>query len=127
MKSNRLTIRINKPVHEVFTFSITPPNSTHWITGIVKEETSEWPIKVGTTYKLQDKSSEWFEVIVTAIKQDDVVEWISKDKNYHCRYTLRSINDNTTELEYHEWVDTGNLEEPFTQDILEKLKQVLEK
>ena len=126
MKDNKLTIRINKPVSKVFAFTITPPNSTLWINSIVKEETNEWPIRMGTIYKLQDNKGEYSEVVVTAIKENKIVEWVSKNKNYHCRYTYRSIDKNTSELEYYEWVDSGELEEPFSLEILEKLKSVLE-
>jgi len=126
MKRNKLNIRINKPVHTVFTFTITPPNSTLWTSSLVKEETNEWPIRIGTIYKLQNKNGEDSEVVVTAIKENEYVEWISKDRNYHCRYTFKSIDENDSELEYYEWVDKGDLEEPFTLNILEKLKSVLE-
>jgi len=30
-------------------------------------------------------------------------------------------------MEYFEWVKTGDVEDPFTQDILDKLKLVIEK
>ena len=126
VNENKLTIRINRPVHEVFTFAITPPNSTRWINSIVKEETNEWPISIGTIYKLQDKNGGFSEVVVTAIRENKFVEWVSKDQVYHCRYTFNSIDKNTSELEYHEWVDEGELEEPFTLDVLEKLKSVVE-
>ena len=126
MRDNKLTIQINKPVSKVFAFTITPPNSTLWINSIDKEETNEWPIRVGTIYKLQDNKGEYSEVIVTAIKENKSVEWVSKNKNYHCRYTYRSIDKNTSELEYYEWIDGGELEEPFSLEILEKLKSVLE-
>ncbi len=126
MKDNKLTIKINKSVHEVFMFTITPPNSTLWIDGVVEEKTNEWPIRVGTIYKLKNKKGEYSEVIVTNIKENQIVEWVSKDKTYHCRYSFRTIDKNITELEYFEWVDKGELKEPFTLVMLEKLKRVLE-
>jgi len=127
MKDNKLTIQINKPVHEVYLFTITPPNSTRWIPSVVKEETNEWPVKRGTVYTLQTKEGAFSEVIVIDIKNDEFVEWISKDRNYHCRYSFKLVNENMTELEYHEWVDDGELKEPFMLEILQKLKSVLEK
>ena len=126
MKENKLTIRINRSIHEVFKFTITPPNSTRWIPSVIKEEINEWPIRVGTVYKLQNKDNESSEVKVIAIRENGLVEWISKNQNYHCRYTFKSIDKNITELKYYEWVNKGRLEEPFTLEILEKLKQILE-
>ena len=127
MKDNRLTIQIKKPIDEVFSFTITPPNSTLWIKSVIKEETNEWPIRIGTVYKLQNKNGEYSEVVVAALKENKFVEWISKDQVYHCRYTFKNIDKNTTELEYYEWVDEGELEEPFTLDVLKKLKSVIER
>lgn len=126
MKDNKLVIRINKPISDVFAFTITPPNTTLWIKSIVKEETSEWPIRVGTVYKLTDRNGRPSEVTVTSFKKNKLVEWISQDGNYHCRYTYRLLSKQTTELEYYEWVNTGELDEPFTQETLGKLKLVLE-
>src|SRR3989344_6255855 len=126
MKENRLSIQINKPLSEVFKFTITPPNSSWWIPDVISEETSEWPIRVGTVYVLQDRRGENSEVIVADLKKDDFVEWVSKSSDYHCRYKFRSIKRNLTELEYYEWVDKGELESPFTIEILKRLKSVLE-
>ncbi len=127
MKKNRLAVQINKPVSVVFKFTITPPNSTLWIPSIVKEKTNEWPVRKETVYKLKNEKGEWSRVTVSAIKENKFVEWISQDKNYHCRYELKPIDKNSTDLKYYEWVDQGKINEPFTKAILEKLKSVLEK
>lgn len=126
MKNNKLTIQINKSVAEIFEFTITPPNSTKWIPNIVKEEINEWPIRIGTIYKLQDNKGEWTEVVVENLKKDEFVEWASKDKNYHCRYLFKTIKNGISELAYTEWVNKGQINEPFTMNILGKLKLVLE-
>ncbi len=124
MRENRLTIKINKPVAEVFAFTITPPNSAKWIPGIINEETNEWPVKIGTIYKLHTEGNN-FEVVVTDLKENEFIEW-TKNKNYHCRYTYRKISDDVTELDYFEWVDSGNIDQPFPKEVLDKLNSILE-
>ncbi len=126
MKANKLVIKINKSVSEVFKFTTTPPNSVKWIPGVVSEETNDWPIKKGTIYKLKDESGKYSEVIVLALKVGKSIEWIAKDGNYHCQYNYKAIDKNHSILEYLEWVDSGEIESPFTQDVLEKLKSVIE-
>lgn len=127
MKSNKLTIHVNRSVAEVFDFTINPKNTPLWIESLVKEETSEWPVKTGIIYRNQNKKNDWSEYSVTEIKENEVFEMVSKDKNYHVRYTYKAINDKTCELEYYEWVDKGELKEPFTQDTLKKLKVIMER
>jgi len=126
MKDNKLKIRINKSVPEVFAFTTTPPNSKYWINSIIDEETNEWPIHVGTVYKLMSENGQQSEVVVASIKKNEIVEWVSRDNVYHCKYNFKAINENTTELKYYEWVDKGIIDNPFTQDTLERLKLVLE-
>ena len=126
MKANKLVVKINKPANEVFKFTTTPPNSVKWISGVMSEETDEWPIKIGTIYKLTDESKKISEVIVTDLKVGEFIEWKSKENNYHCRYNYKTIDENSSTLEYSEWVGSGEIEFPFTQDILEKLKAVIE-
>jgi hypothetical protein len=126
MQDNKLTIQINRPIHEVFNFTITPPNSTLWIPNVVEEKTNNWPIHNGTIFFLKDHNGDISEVCIKNIIINKMVEWISKDKNYHCRYKFKSIDKNSTELEYYEWVDNGILKEPFIKEILQKLKLVLE-
>jgi len=126
MKSNRLIITIKRPIKTVFEFLITPPNSTVWIPGVVKEEVDLWPIQVESVYKLTNKKGEVVEYRVTAIKPDQLVEWVSKNGNYHCQYTFVSQAKNLTEFKYYEWVNKGELEGPFELETLQKLKLVLE-
>ncbi len=127
MKDKRLSIRISKPVNEVFAFTITPMNTKLWVDSVKVEETNEWPIHIGSKYRNQNKTTgEWNEYTVTDYKEYKVFELASKDKNYHVRYTYNSIDQETSEFEYYEWVDKGELEDPFTQEILEKLKSVVE-
>ncbi|MGH7204502.1 MAG: hypothetical protein ACREHC_08755 [Candidatus Levyibacteriota bacterium] len=125
MKENKLKIQINKPRSQVFSFTITPPNSSLWIPGMISETTNEMPVKVGTIYTLKTKNRK-FKVIVAAIKENEYVEWSSEDKKFHCRYTYTSVDDNSTELEYFEWIEKGDLDDPFNLEILQRLKNVLE-
>jgi len=126
MRDCRLTIRINKSSKEIYDFYINPQNTPLWIDSMVKEKTNEWPIKIGTIYRNQNRKGEWSEYKVTALKPYQVFELTSSDGNYHVRYTHNEIDENSSELEYYEWVDKGELEEPFTIDVLQKLKTIVE-
>ncbi len=126
MKDNKLTIQINKPVAEIFAFTIDPKNTPLWIDGVVRENTSNWPVKAGTVYKNQNKEGEWSIFTMVEFVKNDHFVLIGGDKNYHCRYSFRDLGNGSTEFEYREWVDSGELDGPFTQDILEKLKTTLE-
>lgn len=125
---NKLTIKINKPVKVVWDFLLDPKNTPKWISGIVCEETNEWPPKKGTIYRNQDKiNGIWSKYIVTDLKENETFTFMQDDKNYHVRYVFKPLGDNSTELEYFEWVEKGTLLYPFTQGILKKLKRILEK
>lgn len=126
MKSAKLKVKINKPAHEVFEYSTNPKNTPKWIDSIAEEQTSEWPIKLGTTYRNRGENRDWSEYEVTAFEQDKLFKLSEKNGSYHVVYTVTPIDENSCELEYYEIVDEGELENPFTQEVLNKLKALIE-
>ncbi len=126
MKENKLTIKINKPVSKVFERTINPDFTPEWI-DFVEEEKAEYPIKFGTVYKNKSKAGVWNEYIVSDFQENKVFELKSTTSPYAVRYTYERISENETELIYHEWMNEGELTEPFEMRHLEKLKEVLEK
>lgn len=126
MKEVRLTVRISRSAGEVFDFTLNPANTPKWIDGIVIEEASESPAKLGTVYKNQGSDGTWNEYEITEFEPGKMFVMSRKDGNYHVRYAVKPLGDDECELEYYEWVDDGELDDPFTQDILYKLKEVID-
>lgn len=125
MNKNKLVIQIRRPLKDALDFCLDPKNTPKWIDSIVIEQTNEWPPKVGTIYRNQNISGAWSEYKMIALKED-MFEFLSTTSTYHVRYTLRSVSPDTTEFEYFEWMEKGELTHPFTLDILQKLKEALE-
>ena len=126
MKDNRITVTISKPLEDVFAFTTNPQNTHQWIESLVKEEANNWPVKVGTVYRNQNHQGEWSKYRVTKFEKNARFELVSDDGNYHVRYTYRLTPSNATELEYYEWIDEGELEDPFEEKTMKTLKRILE-
>jgi len=126
MKENKISIQINRPVSEIFDFTIDPNNTHKWIDIVEKEETNEWPVKIGSIYRNVNTLGEWTEYVLTGFDENKLFELATKEGEYHVRYTYTPITESSSELEYFEWVDEGELTSPFSQVVLERLKELLE-
>ena len=126
MQENKITIIINKPIEEVFEFTTNPKNTHLWIPSIEEEIAEEYPPKIGTQYKNRGNDSDWDFYKVVEFQKDKIFTLADLEDNYHVKYTYRKISDNETEMEYFEWMELGDLNNPFTDDIIQKLKSVME-
>lgn len=123
MTQLKQSVRINKPRATVFAFCIDPANTPKWVDSIVLEETNAWPVGVGTIYRNQDQQGAWSEYALTVFEPDTTFTLTKSDGNY-LRYTFTPVSENETELVY-EW-QGDELEQALLQDILLKLKHVIE-
>ena len=126
MKENKIKIIINKPFKEVFEFTTNPKNTPLWISSIKEEIAEEYPPKLNTKYKNRGNNLGWNFYKVIELKKDKLFTLSDLKDNYFVRYTYRKLGNNKTEMEYFEWVKTGELESPFTEKVLNKLKEVME-
>jgi hypothetical protein len=125
VRTQKLTITINKPAKDVFAFTLNPENTPKWVEPIVTEQTNEWPPRVGTVYRNQDAAGEWREITLIALEQDRTFTFGEAD-GFHIRYTFTAAGPDATELECYLWMDRGELQHLFSMKVLEKLKQVIE-
>ena len=126
MKQNKITIIINKPIKEVFEFTTNPKNTHLWIPSIDEEIAEEYPSKINTQYKNRGKDSDWDFYKVLEFEENKIFTLTDLEGNYSVRYTYKKLSDNQTEMEYFEWMKDGELSNPFTKEILMKLKSIME-
>ena len=127
MKENKLTVTINCSIKEVFEFTTNPKNTHLWITHLKEEVANPYPPKIGTVYKNTGDTKKWDSYEVTEFEENKIFTLRDSDSNYHVRYTYKRLKDAKTEMVYFEWVNNGELENPFKQKVLNKLKEVMEK
>ncbi len=126
MKENKLTIFINKPVQEVFKYSLESNNVPKWITSIKEEIPSERPVKVGTQLKnigINSDTWNYYEVIDFVENETFTLKRLNGD--YFVKYTCTEKN-NGTDFEYFEWADKGDLDALMEISALELLKKLIE-
>ena len=127
MKENKLTIFINKPVKEVFEYSLESNNVPKWINSIKEEIPEERPVKLGTKLRnIGVDSQEWnkYEVIDFQPPRTFTLKRLNGD--YFVKYTCTE-KDNGTEFEYFEWAEYEELDGLMELSALELLKELIEK
>lgn len=126
MKELKLTVKINKTAGDVFEFTTNPDNTPKWIDSVVGEKADIFPPKIGTKYQNLDESGKINDYVVTKYEPFKVFQLDATHQDYKVRYTYTPISESETELEYFEWSESGQLHAPFLQEILDKLKAVME-
>jgi uncharacterized protein YndB with AHSA1/START domain len=126
MKDLKLTVKINKPVGEVFEFTTNPNNTSKWINSVEGEKSDAFPPKVGTKYENWDSSGKVNQYVVAKYEPLKVFQLDAIHQDYKVRYIYTPISENETELEYYEWSELEQLHTPFKQEILDTLKEVME-
>lgn len=125
MREQTLKITINKPVENVFAFTINPENTPKWIDAVIIEETNEWPPRLGTIYRNKGQDGTWRELQMTTYEENKTFVMSSND-GFHIRYHFSALDENTTKYTCTIWMDEGELQHTFTMEVLEKLKQQIE-
>jgi hypothetical protein len=126
MRELILSVLISRPIDSVFEYLIDPAHSPEWIDSFMEESAQPWPPRVGTIYRNLDQVGEWREYTVEAFKPPRHFGLASVATNYHVEYLLSSLGPLSTKLAYHEWVEDGELDDPFTIEPLDKLRKILE-
>jgi len=127
MKENKIIILINRTIEDVFEFTTNPKNTHLWIPSIQEEIAEEYPPKIGTQYKNRSQKSDWNYYKVLEFELNKKFTLSDLNNNYYVRYSYKKLGDKQTKMEYYEWMKNGELKDPFTEDILQNLKSVLEK
>ena len=126
MKDLKLSVLIQKTQKEVFEFTTNQNNTPLWIDSVVKEEADSVPIKIGTEFRNYDTEGNCNHYVVTTYDPNSQFQLDALHQDYKDRYTYRAVSETETELEYYEWSESGQLHAPFMQEILDKLKAVME-
>lgn len=126
MKEVTLYVHIKKSPMEVFAFTTDPAHTPKWIESIVSETASDEQVGVGTIYKNCDRDGNVNEYLVTTYEPGSCFQLDATHQDYKVKYSYREVRPGETELEYHEWSESGKLHAPFMQEILDNLKQVME-
>jgi uncharacterized protein YndB with AHSA1/START domain len=127
MKQNTISITINKPISQVFNFTVDPKNTSNWIDSIKEEVVDISNIGVGVKYKNTNNGKDWTEYMCSEFKKNSIFELKQINSFYTVKYLYEEVENNKTLLTYIEWMsDNSDLKDVFSYKNLEKLKIVME-
>ena len=126
MTDQKFVIQIDRPIEDVFAFISNPAHTPEWIRTIVKEEASGNSTQTGSIIRNWDEEGRMNEYKVTVYDKPKLLQLESTIQDYKLRYTCTSISYTQTELEYHEWSESGQLHSSSMQEVLGELKAVME-
>jgi hypothetical protein len=128
MKENLLSVKINCSIEKLFDFTINPNNTHLWIKWMEKEWINTEQIEVWSIYKnnwINSSNIDIYELI--KLEVNSLFHLISKDSQYQVIYYYTKIDDNNSILNYFENMrDWTNLDNPFSNSNIKKLKNILE-
>ncbi len=126
MRGNKIAVVINKPIDEVFEFTINSQNTHLWVPFISEETSSEYPPKIGTIYRSCRENGSWSEMKVVEFENNKKFVISNFDGNFFVKYEYRDLGEGRTELEYSDRMIDKDFDSPITIDVLEDLKKVIE-
>ena len=126
MEKNRLTITINKPIEEVFYYSLESDNVPKWIKSVREEIPSERPVKIGTRLRNigVEPDAQWNEYKIVKFTPPHSFTLKQLNGDYFVKYTCKETPEGT-DFEYLEWSESG-LDGRLEMSTLEKLKELIE-
>ena len=123
----RLTTHINVPLQDVWDFTLNPKNTPKYFNSIDEEVFSEFPAKLGTTFKNRSKNSDsWNVVHVIDFQEHSFFTLEGIDKDFRVKYTFAN-KGNGTDFIYEEWNTDGTEIDTSTDiSVVKNLKRELE-
>lgn len=123
MNQNTIKVIVNKPIEFVFTTTINPKYTHLWIDFIDEEITDKFPPELWTIYRNR-RWNHWNISTVTIYEKNKTFKL--ENDTFSVQYNYKMITKDSTELTYIETIKHWELTNPFTVEILNKLKELIE-
>ncbi len=126
MKKNVLSIDINAPIEIVFEFTRDSKNTSKWVPNLLEETINTPTTDIGSIYRQKWNDGRETAMVITGIITNKQLDFHQINGAYTCMYTYEKT-ENGTKLTYSEENGVyGEIDRPFTIEILQKLKRLIE-